>query len=186
MRIIAGRFKGRRLVAAPAGVRPTSDRVRERLFAVLGPRLEGAHILDLFCGTGSLGIEALSRGAASAMFVDLSGRSLAALERNLAPLRLTAPELSMTGKRTAADLFLSQPWPGEPPDGIFMDPPYGDPSGAAALTVLGRRLAGEGRPVWVVHEGDQAELALPVGLKFERVLHFGDTHVTLLEGGDAT
>ncbi len=186
MRVIAGLFRGRRLVSAPAGVRPTGDRVRERLFAVLAPRLEGARIFDLFCGTGTLGIEALSRGAASALFVDTSRQSLAALERNLAPLREAEPDLLMKSHRSAVDLFLSRPWPGGPPDGIFMDPPYGDPAGGAALAMLGLRLADEGRPVWIAHEGDRAELALPGELRLERVLHFGDTHVTLLQGGDAT
>ena len=92
----------------------------------------------------------------------------------------------MKSRCSSVDLFLSRPWPGAPPDGIFMDPPYGDPAGDEALVLLGRRLTEEGRPVWIVHEGDRAELALPGGLRMERVLHFGDTHVTLLQGGDAS
>jgi 16S rRNA (guanine(966)-N(2))-methyltransferase RsmD len=76
MRVIAGELKGQRLVA-PRGhrVRPTSDRVREAVFSALGARVEGAHVLDLFCGTGALAIEALSRGAASAVLVDRDPRA---------------------------------------------------------------------------------------------------------------
>ena len=71
MRVIAGDYRGRRLQAPPgAATRPTSDRVREALFSVLGDRVHGAHVLDLFAGSGALGIEALSRGAAEATFVD--------------------------------------------------------------------------------------------------------------------
>src|SRR6187402_6942 len=75
MRVIAGELKGQRLVA-PRGwkVRPTSDRVREAIFSILGSRVEGAQVLDLYCGTGALAIEALSRGAASAVLVDRDTR----------------------------------------------------------------------------------------------------------------
>ena len=84
MRIIAGRFKGRRLPPAPPGVRPSTDRVRERLFMILGPNLEGGLVVDLFCGAGTLGIEALSRGAERCIFVDRSRSHLERLRRCLA------------------------------------------------------------------------------------------------------
>ncbi|MEM7412985.1 MAG: 16S rRNA (guanine(966)-N(2))-methyltransferase RsmD [Myxococcota bacterium] len=89
MRVTGGEMAGRKLAGAPAGVRPTADRVRESVFARL-PRLEGARVLDLFAGTGTLGIEALSRGAASVVFVERSGASIHALQRNLRALDLTA------------------------------------------------------------------------------------------------
>src|SRR6185436_9956432 len=84
MRVIAGAYKGRRLVA-PKGTetRPTSDRVREALFSILGDRVDDARVLDLFAGSGALGIEALSRGAEQATFVDNAPPAIAALRRNL-------------------------------------------------------------------------------------------------------
>ena len=87
MRVIAGELKGQRLVA-PRGwkVRPTSDRVREAIFSALGDRVEGASVADLYCGTGALAIEALSRGAASADFVELNPPSLRTLGANIAKL----------------------------------------------------------------------------------------------------
>ena len=91
MRVIAGTARGMRL-AAPAGlrVRPTSDRVRESLFNIIAPRIEGARFLDLFAGTGANGIEALSRGAAFCSFVDQDARSLAVVRGNLEVTRLIA------------------------------------------------------------------------------------------------
>ncbi len=98
MRVIAGRFGGRRL-AAPrgSGTRPTSDRVREALFSMLG-EIEGASVLDLFAGTGALGIEALSRGAASAVFVERDPAALSALRANLATLGLHRPAAGEAGE----------------------------------------------------------------------------------------
>src|ERR671914_22179 len=94
MRVIAGRYGGRRLQAPPGdATRPTSDRVREALFSVLGPRVDGARVLDLFAGSGALGIEALSRGAAAATFVETAPAALKALRANLAPLALDLPLL---------------------------------------------------------------------------------------------
>lgn len=87
MRIVAGRFGGRRLVVPrDARVRPTADRVREAWMSILGPALPGARVLDLFAGSGALGLEALSRGAASVDFVELNGPSLKALGDNIAAL----------------------------------------------------------------------------------------------------
>ena len=84
MRVIAGRLKGRRL-KAPAwdGVRPTSDKLRETLFNILAPRIEGARVLDGFAGTGAVGIEAISRGAAQVTFVEHDRRAVALIEENL-------------------------------------------------------------------------------------------------------
>ncbi|MCB9514980.1 MAG: RsmD family RNA methyltransferase [Candidatus Krumholzibacteriia bacterium] len=180
MRVIAGRFKGRRLAPAPPGVRPTSDRVRERLFAVLEPALAGVRVLDLCCGTGALGIEALSRGAAAALFVDRSAPSLAVLERNLAPLRAAAPELAMAVRRAEAVDFVRRQWPSPAPGLVFLDPPYGEPLGPALLAALAER-----RPARVVYESEDRDVDAPAGLVIERVLRFGDTRVTLLRGGEA-
>src|SRR5215467_13256998 len=84
LRIISGRLKGRRLAGPPAaGVRPTSDRLRETLFNVIGPSLAGWHVVDAFAGTGAVGLEALSRGAATAVFVERDRAALAVLDANI-------------------------------------------------------------------------------------------------------
>jgi 16S rRNA (guanine966-N2)-methyltransferase len=120
MRIISGQFRGRRLFTPEdQRVRPTSDKVREAIFNILGPSVEGARVLDLFCGTGALGLEALSRGAASLVLVDGSLKSLALARRNLelvgAQARLVKAELPGQLKRVVED---------GPFDLVFLDPPY--------------------------------------------------------------
>ena len=138
MRIITGRFKGRRL-AAPSwdGLRPTSDRLRETLFNILAARVEGARVLDAFAGTGALGIEALSRGAASACFVDRDGRAVALVRENLE--RCGAAEgyaiIRDDVERRAASL------PGAPFDLVLADPPYGDSALDAIVIALSAALA---------------------------------------------
>ena len=121
MRIIAGRY-GRRLLESPQGleVRPTADRVREALFSALGSRgaVEGARVLDLFAGTGALALEALSRGAASAVLVEQHPKALAALTANVRTLGADA-----TVVRGDALAWLARR-PSEPFDLIFADPPY--------------------------------------------------------------
>ena len=181
MRVIAGRFGGRRLLPAPAGVRPSTDRVRERLFAVLEPRLPGAYVVDLFCGTGSLGIEALSRGAAGALFVDHAAASLGVLRRNLVALRESAPELDIAVMRSDVRHFIERRWPRRRVNGILMDPPYDDASGPAALMALAEQRGAD--LDWVAVEHADRELGAPPGLEIERVLRCGDTRVTLLRGG---
>ena len=88
MRIIAGAFKGRRLAPVKGRIRPTAAKVREAVFSILGPTVSGLRVLDLFAGTGALGIEALSRGAAAAVFVEDHPESLKLLRRNLEDLGL--------------------------------------------------------------------------------------------------
>src|SRR5258705_4935116 len=133
MRVTGGRLGGRRLVAPPVGVRPTADRVREALFARL-PALDGVCVLDLFAGTGALGIEALSRGAARAVFVDRSNASLAALRRNLRTLELDACTRVVRGdvrgalRRLAGERLRF--------DLVLADPPYEDDALAAPLALL--------------------------------------------------
>src|SRR4051794_29727622 len=106
MRIIAGDWKGRR-IAAPPGARPTADRVREALFSILGARVPDAAVLDLFAGSGALGIEALSRGAASVTFVDADRRAVDTVQSNLPePARATLVHRQATVfLRTTADQY---------------------------------------------------------------------------------
>jgi len=122
MRIIAGAYKGRNLKSPPSlQVRPTSDRLRETLFNVIAPRIEGARFLDLCAGSGAVGIEALSRGAEHVTFVDRSRRSCALIESNVQLCRI--PEEQYEIYQMTAEDFLRQekrfPW-----DIVFFDPPY--------------------------------------------------------------
>jgi 16S rRNA (guanine(966)-N(2))-methyltransferase RsmD len=123
MRVIAGEHGGRRLLTLPGrALRPTLDRVRESLFSILGDDVEGARALDLFAGTGALGIEALSRGAASALFVDADARALAVLRKNLAALGLERRARAQQAKLPRALKTLLRAGPAF--DIIFADPPY--------------------------------------------------------------
>lgn len=138
MRIIAGRFGSRRL-AAPAGeaTRPTSDRLRETLFNVLAPRIEGSAFLDLYAGSGAVGIEALSRGASRVTFVEQAPAALKMLRANLSSLGIDAGYRIHAG---AASAFLRRGYAGAPPafDFIFLDPPYDEAQEyLATLDLLG-------------------------------------------------
>src|SRR5262245_26587303 len=119
MRIIAGSSGGIRLTVPKSDVRPTMDRVKAAIFSSLGERVIGARVLDLFAGTGALGIEALSRGAASATFVERDPRAVAAIERNLAQAHL----VGRIRKQDVFD-FLHRASTAETYDLIFADPPY--------------------------------------------------------------
>jgi 16S rRNA (guanine(966)-N(2))-methyltransferase RsmD len=116
---------GRRLVAPRTDVRPTTDRVKEALFNVLGRVVVDARVLDLFAGTGALGIEALSRGARHATFVDDDRLAVAAVRGNLEELDLSGQS---TVERTTALTFLARAAPGTPFDLVFCDPPYDLPA----------------------------------------------------------
>ena len=134
MRIIAGAFKGRRLAPVKGRIRPTAAKVREAVFSILGPAVVGLRVLDLFAGTGALGIEALSRGAAAAVFVEDHPESLKVLRRNLADLglldRTTVWPLPVT---TALQQLAGR---AEPFGLAFLDPPYGGGEAVAALSAL--------------------------------------------------
>ncbi len=121
------------LVSPPRGVRPTSDRVRESLFMRLGD-FDGLRVLDLYAGTGSLGIEALSRGAEAVVFVDRASASLAALRRNLSTLDLEASSEVMRSDVSAALRRLGKA--GRRFDRIFLDPPYESEELQRALTLI--------------------------------------------------
>lgn len=122
MRVIAGGHKGRRL-AAPTwpGLRPTSDRLKETVFAILAPRMAGARVLDGFAGTGALGIEALSRGAASVVFIELDSRAAGLVERNLAHCRIADGYVMIRAEFTRA---LRQLPADRRFDLALLDPPY--------------------------------------------------------------
>jgi 16S rRNA (guanine(966)-N(2))-methyltransferase RsmD len=175
MRVIAGELGGRRL-QAPRGrsTRPTSDRVREALFSILGPDLvEGARVLDLFAGSGALGIEALSRGASNATFVDSSSAAVTAVRRNIGALGV---EAEVRRQDTLAYLR-SAPRDARLYDLVFLDPPYRHARGLwpELSTALGPVLAPDAR---VVTESDRrAPLELDLTLLDER--RYGDTLIRI-------
>jgi 16S rRNA (guanine966-N2)-methyltransferase len=152
MRVIGGRSRGRRLAAKlPKSVRPTSDRVRESIFDILGSQggVEGLRVLDLFCGSGALGVEALSRGAASAVFVDSDTGALAAVQENLKAVgladadatlvRASLPDWLRLGARTGIRTRIGDPRPaagGAAFDLALCDPPYDFTDWPALLEVL--------------------------------------------------
>lgn len=176
MRVIAGRLGGR-VIVAPSGraTRPTSDRVREAVFSMLGP-LGGETVLDLFAGSGALGIEALSRGAGHAVFVERDRRALTALRANLDTLALrgTTAEVRPVDVRAAVKNARSR---GEAYDLIFVDPPYrhaaetGDEVGDGLAALL----APGGRIVFESDRRSAPELGLPVS--HER--RYGDTLIRI-------
>jgi 16S rRNA (guanine966-N2)-methyltransferase len=161
LRIIGGRHRGRRL-KFPAGVeiRPTPDRVRETLFNWLQPRIHGARVLDLFAGSGALGLEALSRGAGHVSFVEKDRRAAAAIDT-------LASEWQETGARVACDDalgWLERSAGGAPFDIVFLDPPYDSAllSGVAAALVRGALLAPDAR-IYVEHRARDGLPVLPDG-----------------------
>jgi 16S rRNA (guanine966-N2)-methyltransferase len=175
VRVVAGRFGGRTLVA-PRGrsTRPTSDRVREALFSILGADcVEDARVLDLFAGSGALGIEALSRGAQHVVFVDSSPAAVAAIRRNLEAVGAEAEV-----RRQDALAYLRSAFrDARQYDLLFLDPPYRHASalGRELSTALGPVLAAAAR---VVGESDRrAPLDLDLPLLDER--RYGDTLIRI-------
>lgn len=171
--MVAGRWGGRTLVA-PRGsaTRPTSDRVREALFSILGS-IEGARVLDLFAGSGALGIEALSRGAGEVSFVDSSGAAVAAVRRNLEALGAEAA----VRRQDALAYLRSASRDPRLYDLVFLDPPYRHASalGPELSTALGPVLAPGAR---VVAESDRrSPLELDLTLLDER--RYGDTLIRI-------
>lgn len=180
MRIIAGEFRGRALASvgkgdAAAHLRPTTDRVRESLFNVLSHAVEmaDARVLDLFAGTGALGLEALSRGAAMAVFVDDGRVSQGLIRQNIELCR--ASSSSRLLRRDATRLPTN---PDEGFDLIFLDPPYGKGLGAKALASAdaGGWISPGALIVW-----EEAEpMTPPAGYALQDSRKYGGTHITLM------
>ena len=143
MRVIAGSLRSRTLEAPPGlATRPTSDRLRETLFNVLAPRIQGANFLDLYAGSGAVGIEALSRGASQVCFVERAPAAQSVLRANLARLKLTA---GFQIHKVSVGAFLRRPQLNETQnfDLVFLDPPYDAAQEyAATLGLLGSTAAG--------------------------------------------
>ena len=176
MRIIAGSRKGARIFAPRgAATRPTADRVREAAFNLIGP-LEGAEVLDVFAGSGAMGLEALSRGAARAVFVEADREACRAIDRNVEKLRLTgAVVVCADAVRALAD----EAQAGRRYDLVLVDPPYGtfarmQPSLATYLPAV---LADDG--LLVVETAAKEEPELPLAMRTSR--RYGAARLTVFE-----
>lgn len=176
MRVIAGSAGGLRLVAPrDPGTRPITDRVKETLFAILGDRVVGARVLDLYAGSGAIGIEALSRGAAHATFVERGREALTAMRHNLAHTGM-GDRASVIA--VAVEAFLEAPPPGAW-DLAIADPPYAERAILAPLERLVPHLA-PGATVVVKHFW-RTPIPEPPGLRRWRERRFGETGLTFLE-----
>ena len=172
MRVIAGRLKGRRLETPSwEGVRPTSDKLRETLFNIVAPRIEGARVLDGYAGTGAVGIEALSRGAAHATFVERDPRAIALIEANLAGCGVAD---GYTIRRGDVVAVVSRLGPGAF-DLIVLDPPYDAPTDAA-LQAAAEVLAPGG--LLVLERATRRPPELATGLEHVRDVVSGDSTLT--------
>jgi len=180
MRIVAGSARGRR-IEAPKGVdvRPTTDRVREALFSAITPRLRDATVLDLFAGTGALGIEALSRGAKSAVFVEQSSTTVRILKRNIEVCGVTA--CARIFKREATTALRQLARTEIVFDLVFLDPPYQGPMLDKVLRILsGISLIHADTLIIAEHPLDKPP-TLPRELAIVSTRHYGKTNLSFIE-----
>ena len=185
MRIIAGRLKGRPLQAPSwEGLRPSSDRLRETLFNILAPQLEQARVLDVCAGTGAVGIEALSRGAARVTFVEQDRRAVALIEANLRKLGvIDGYTIDRRDALTRAAVFTGAPF-----DLVFLDPPYAQRSLDPWLQVAAAAVTATGRVV-IEHASRVAAPEQAAGLALSRQVRQGDSTLSFYTpapaGGEA-
>ena len=160
LRIVAGIWRSRVLEIADApGLRPSSERIRETLFNWLAPRIDGARCLDLFAGTGALGLEALSRGAASAVFVENSHAASEALRRNVDLLKATGADIQTTDAMSYLQNATAKQF-----NFVFLDPPFREDSLAELCRLIDERdLLANGANVYLEQDRSGAEPELPDG-----------------------
>lgn len=174
MRIIAGAAKGRKLDAPKSGTRPMTGRVRESVFSILGSRVRGARVLDLYAGTGSLGLEAMSRGAQDVVFVESGGQAVRCLERNIDRVGLGGHV-----RQRKVGPFLG----GETGefDAIFVDPPYAvdDREVEEVLDRIQGALSCEG--IVVLHRQARSSIEPPEFLHRVEERRYGDAVITMME-----
>ncbi|MEW6566972.1 MAG: 16S rRNA (guanine(966)-N(2))-methyltransferase RsmD [Chloroflexota bacterium] len=166
LRVIAGKAKGRRLAMVPGcGTRPISDRAKEALFNILGPDVAGSHFLDLFAGTGSVGIEALSRGAARVVFIDSNPRAVRTIHENLHRVGL---EQGAEVLRADAFVYLNQTTPTRF-DYVYIAPPQYQGAWLRALQTIDTQPGWLNPDAWVVAQIDPTEYQSPT---LERLVEF--------------
>ena len=172
-----GEARGRRL-KAPKNIRPTQGMVKQAIFNMVGPQIEGAVVLDLFAGSGALGIEALSRGASSVTFVDDQARGLAILRQNLDALGFK--ERARLVKSDVVRWLEATPHAIRSADFVFLDPPYEDVVLDRALKVLDRDLA---RGTVLAEHSRRQQLPALERMRVDRERRYGDTIVSVLRVG---
>jgi 16S rRNA (guanine966-N2)-methyltransferase len=173
VRVIAGQFKGRRLKAPTwDGLRPTSDKLRETLFNIVAPRMAGARVLDGYAGTGAVGIEALSRGAAHVTFIEQDRRAARLIEENLAVCGAGADYTIRTGDVVAT----IRRWKAAAFDLIWLDPPYDITTVGEALDAASGALAADG--LLVLERATRREPDVPDSLVRIRDVKSGDSTLT--------
>jgi len=181
VRIIAGKYRGRKLKSPPSlNTRPTSDRLRETLFNVVAPRIEGARFLDLCAGSGAVGIEALSRGALHVTFVDRARKMCALIEANLGLCGVSEKHTEVVLSE-AAEFLHARSRQGDRWDMVFFDPPYAE-NYVRVLELLGARdwLADDG--LLVIEHHRKNEFPEELGrLRRQRILKQGDSALSFYE-----
>jgi len=179
MRVIAGSAKGRKLMSPPpGGARPTSDKIREALFSAVAGRIPDAKVLDLYAGTGALGIEALSRGAAEATFVDNDAAAIKLIQANLASAGFL--ERGAVIKVDAAQ-FLKGRAPERPFDLVLMDPPYADGAPLGVIESLSDGFVGQGSLIVLECSSRSLPGSLPEGFWVRAQKRYGDSALLYLE-----
>jgi 16S rRNA (guanine966-N2)-methyltransferase len=168
MRIIAGEFRSRRLKTLPGlDTRPTPDRLRESLFNILAPRIEGLTFLDAYAGTGAVGIEALSRGAARAIFIERSKAATEIIRENLRALNLTNRAEVLPGR-------VAQYLPHRRADIVFLDPPYDQENEYEAISL-------STAPLVIAQHSSRLNLPEYPGYKLARAVQQGDNTLSFFE-----
>lgn len=182
-RIIAGVARGRRLSVPEAGTRPTTDRVREAVFNILAARIDvdGAVVLDLYAGSGALGLEALSRGAASAVLVESDSKAVRVIESNVQSTGLAG---AVVARRRVADHVRGS---GSVADIVFADPPYDLPEEQLSdlLLLLAAGRVAPGGLVIVERSARSAVTAWPEGFVDVDIRRYGETRIELAEFGSS-
>jgi 16S rRNA (guanine(966)-N(2))-methyltransferase RsmD len=177
MRIIAGTNKGRHLKAPTwSGLRPTSDKLRETLFNIVAARVPESRILDVFAGSGAIGLEALSRGASRAVFIEQDRRAAALIAENANHCGVHDRCVIIRG---AAERVLQQRIDGDPFDLVILDPPYAFTAFADVVGAAARHLAPGG--LVILEHAWRRELPMITGLRAARTVRSGDSALTLFE-----
>ncbi|MBD0380402.1 16S rRNA (guanine(966)-N(2))-methyltransferase RsmD [Paenibacillus sedimenti] len=179
MRVISGSAKGRSLKAVPGmSTRPTTDKVKEAIFSMIGPYFDGGQVLDLFAGTGGLGIEALSRGMKKAVFIDIEKKSIDTIQHNLRAAGLV--EQAEIYRNDAARALKALAKRGEKFELVFLDPPYKMKVTAELITAMEEQgLLDEQVVIVVEHDAQDVLIEAIGGLEQQRRAEYGDTAVTI-------